>query len=86
LEESWSEIFLMCALQWSLLMENNPLLSIDDYSVDKSNLRMINELILKFKNLNVDAGEFTFLKAVILFKSGKLIMLLLLLLFEINNL
>jgi len=66
----------MCALQWSLLMDNNPLLTIDDYSVDKSNLRMINELILKFKNLNVDAGEFTFLKAVILFKSGKYIHLI----------
>ena len=60
----------MSALQWSLLMENNPLLSVDDYSADKSNLRLISELIGKFKNLNVDAGEFTFLKAIILFKSG----------------
>ena len=61
----------MCALQWSLSMDKNPLLTIDDYSPDKSNLRLINELIIKFKNLNVDASEFTFLKAIILFKSGK---------------
>ena len=65
----------MTALQWSLPIENNPLLSIDDYSNDKSNLRLISELIGKFKNLNVDPGEFTFLKAIILFKSGKLLLL-----------
>ena len=70
LEESWSEIFLLCALQWSLPMEVNPFLSVNDYSVDKSNLRLINELIMKFKVLNVDAAEFAFLKAIVLFKSG----------------
>lgn len=77
LEESWSEIFLLCALQWSLPMEANPFLSVNDYSADKSNLRLINEVIMKFKMLNVDAVEFTYLKAIVLFKSGKFIYLLL---------
>jgi nuclear receptor subfamily 2 group E protein 3 len=69
LEESWSEIFLLCALQWSLSMEVNPLLSVADYSSDKSDIRAISELIMKFKMLNVDAAEFAFLKAIVLFKS-----------------
>lgn len=80
LEESWSEIFLLCALQWSIPMENNPFLSVNDYSPDKSNLRLMNEVIMKFKMLNVDAAEFTYLKAIVLFKSGKLIYFL----FELN--
>jgi nuclear receptor subfamily 2 group E protein 3 len=70
LEESWSEIFLLCALQWSLQMEINPLLSANDLSPDKSSLRLISELIVKFKMLNLDAAEFAFLKAIVLFKSG----------------
>jgi nuclear receptor subfamily 2 group E member 3 len=71
LEESWSEIFLLCALQWSLPMEVNPFLSVNDYTADKNDLRLINELIMKFKALNLDATEFAFLKAIVLFKSGK---------------
>lgn len=59
----------MCALQWSLPMEVNPFLTVTDYAIDKSNLRPISELILKFKALNVDPAEFAFLKAIVLFKS-----------------
>ena len=69
MEESWSEIFLLCALEWSLPMESNPLLAVNEYLVDKSVLRPISELIVKFKLLNVDSTEFAFLKAIILFKS-----------------
>ncbi len=76
LEESWSEIFLLCALQWSLNMEVNPLLTAVDYSQDKSNLRIISELIQKFKLLNADGAEFAFLKAIVLFKSGKFFILI----------
>ena len=52
-------------------MEVNPLLSVNDYTADKNDLRLINELIMKFKALNLDATEFAFLKAIVLFKSGK---------------
>jgi len=76
LEESWSEIFLLCALQWSLGMDVNPLLTAVDFSQDKSNLRLISELIQKFKMLNADGAEFAFLKAIVLFKSGKFKLLL----------
>jgi nuclear receptor subfamily 2 group E protein 3 len=50
-------------------MESNPLLSVNEYLVDKSYLRPISELIMKFKLLNVESTEFAFLKAIILFKS-----------------
>ncbi len=50
-------------------MESNPLLSVNDYLTDKSYLRPISELIMKFKLLNVESTEFAFLKAIILFKS-----------------
>lgn len=53
-------------------MEVNPFLSVNDYTADKNDLRLINELIMKFKALNLDATEFAFLKAIVLFKSGKL--------------
>ena len=49
-------------------MEVNPFLSVNDYSMDKSNIRPISELIMKFKLLNIDAAEFAFLKALVLFK------------------
>jgi hypothetical protein len=52
-------------------MEVNPLLSVNDYTADKNDLRLINELIMKFKALNLDTTEFAFLKAIVLFKSGK---------------
>ena len=69
LEDSWSEIFLLCALQWSQTMDINPLLTAVDYSSDKSNLRLVSELIQKFKQLNIESSEFAFLKAIVLFKS-----------------
>jgi nuclear receptor subfamily 2 group E protein 3 len=50
-------------------MEINPLLTVNDFSSDKSNVRLISELIQKFKQLNVDGAEFAFLKAIVLFKS-----------------
>nr|ASL70557.1 nuclear receptor [Brachionus calyciflorus] len=69
LEESWPEVFLLCALQISTSMEVNPFLTVNDYAQDKSNLRLINDLFSKFKLLNIDPNEFAFLKAIVLFKS-----------------
>ena len=56
-------------------MDVNPLLTAVDFSQDKSNLRLISELIQKFKMLNADGAEFAFLKAIVLFKSGKLFLI-----------
>jgi hypothetical protein len=84
LEESWSELFMLTALQWSLSIKNegnddrNPLLlSIDsnnnqDLYYSKNKMTLV-EIITKFKNLNINNNEFGLLKAIVLFKSGKLL-------------
>ncbi|RNA33127.1 photoreceptor-specific nuclear receptor-like, partial [Brachionus plicatilis] len=69
LEESWSEIFLLSALQISLPLEANPFLTANDYVDDKSNIKLMSEVFSKFKMLNIDPNEFAFLKAIVLFKS-----------------
>ena len=53
-------------------MEPNPLLSIFIDNDNKSCFKLLDEINVKLKMLNVDANEFTFLKTIILFKSGNL--------------
>ncbi|KAL8197188.1 UNVERIFIED_CONTAM: Photoreceptor-specific nuclear receptor [Gekko kuhli] len=76
LEEAWSELFLLCAIQWSLPLESCPLLSVSELapalngklasaSVD---LRSLQEIIGRYKALAVDPTEFACLKAIVLFK------------------
>ena len=72
LEETWCEIFLLNALQITIKMEPNPLLSIFVDNDNKNCFKLLDEINVKFKMLNVDANEFTFLKTIILFKSGNL--------------
>ena len=50
-------------------MEPNPLLSILVDNDSKNCFKLMDELSVKFKMLNVDANEFAFLKTIILFKS-----------------
>lgn len=67
----------MDALQFTLNMEPNPLLSIidnlksNDINNNNNNSKYLNELIMKFKLLNIDPSEFAYLKAIVLFKPGK---------------
>ncbi|KAG8576310.1 hypothetical protein GDO81_009826 [Engystomops pustulosus] len=76
LEEAWSELFLLCAIQWSMPLENCPLLSVPELSSNvhgKSfsasvDIRILQETISRFKSLNVDPTEFACMKAVLLFK------------------
>ncbi|XP_019354875.2 photoreceptor-specific nuclear receptor [Alligator mississippiensis] len=76
LEEAWSELFLLCAIQWSMPLENCPLLSVPELphsvhgklvpaSVD---IRILQETITRFKSLTVDPTEFACMKAIVLFK------------------
>ncbi|XP_077173678.1 photoreceptor-specific nuclear receptor isoform X2 [Paroedura picta] len=76
LEEAWSELFLLCAIQWSLPLESCPLLSVSELapalngklasaSVD---VRSLQEVIGRYKALAVDPTEFACLKAIVLFK------------------
>ncbi|XP_042352853.1 photoreceptor-specific nuclear receptor [Plectropomus leopardus] len=76
LEEAWSEMFLLCAIQWSLPMDSCPLLSLPDLSptqqdkisVPTVDLRILEEVFNRFKALAVDPTEFACLKAIVLFK------------------
>ncbi|KAG7245816.1 hypothetical protein CRUP_002743, partial [Coryphaenoides rupestris] len=76
LEEAWSELFLLCAIQWSLPLDSCPLLSLPDLcpgmqgkaSYTSLDLRLLQEVFTRFKALAVDPTEFACLKAVVLFK------------------
>ncbi|XP_068579640.1 photoreceptor-specific nuclear receptor [Cebidichthys violaceus] len=76
LEEAWSEMFLLCAIQWSLPMDSCPLLSLPDLpptqqakiSLPTADLRILEEVFNRFKALAVDPTEFACLKALVLFK------------------
>lgn len=79
LEEAWSELFLLCAIQWSLPLDSCPLLSLPDLcpgiqgksSYTSLDLRLLQEVFSRFKALAVDPTEFACLKAVVLFKPGE---------------
>ncbi|XP_076589568.1 photoreceptor-specific nuclear receptor-like isoform X2 [Chaetodon auriga] len=76
LEEAWSEMFLLCAIQWSLPMGSCPLLSLPELSptqqtkisLPTGDLRILEEVFNRFKALAVDPTEFACLKAIVLFK------------------
>ncbi|XP_041034462.1 photoreceptor-specific nuclear receptor [Cetorhinus maximus] len=76
LEEAWNELFLLCAIQWSMPLESCPLLSLPELSHSpqgKSNstmadVRILQEIMSRFKAIAVDPTEFACLKAVVLFK------------------
>lgn len=79
LEEAWSEIFLLCTIQWSLPMDSCPLLSIPELpqtqqttaNLSSADLQVLEDVFNRFKVLAVDPTEFACLKAIVLFKSGK---------------
>uniref|UniRef100_A0A3Q1G1Y6 Nuclear receptor subfamily 2, group E, member 3 n=1 Tax=Acanthochromis polyacanthus TaxID=80966 RepID=A0A3Q1G1Y6_9TELE len=76
LEEAWSEMFLLCAIQWSLPMDSCPLLSLPDLSptqtaktsLPTADLQNLEDVFSRFKALAVDPTEFACLKAIVLFK------------------
>ncbi|XP_055010346.1 photoreceptor-specific nuclear receptor [Boleophthalmus pectinirostris] len=75
LEEAWSELFLLCAVQWSLPLDSCPLLAVPELCTSQGksglsalDLRLLQEVYTRFKNLSVDPTEFACLKATVLFK------------------
>ncbi|NWI00313.1 NR2E3 protein, partial [Tichodroma muraria] len=76
LEEAWSELFLLCAIQWSMPLESCPLLAVPEPAPGKLlpatlDVRVLQETLGRFKALAVDATEFACMKAVVLFKPGE---------------
>ncbi|CAL8325267.1 unnamed protein product [Gadus morhua 'NCC'] len=76
LEEAWSELFLLSAIQWALPMDKCPLLSRPDRpsseqpkaSLPTVDLHCLGDVFDRFKVLAVDPTEFACLKAIVLFK------------------
>lgn len=80
LEEAWSELFLLGAIQWSLPLDSCPLLVPPEASAGGSSqgrmalasveMRFLQETISRFRVLAVDPTEFACMKALVLFKPG----------------
>ncbi|XP_069119677.1 photoreceptor-specific nuclear receptor-like isoform X1 [Argopecten irradians] len=79
LEESWSELFVLSAAQWSLPIDVATLLAPGSLHLDPqigekhaimaANLRILNDVIARLNSLRVDSTEYACLKALVLFKS-----------------
>lgn len=73
LEESWTEIFILNAIQWSLpldkcsifLSQNIP--NGNDYLPE---IRVLNDMFERFRSMAITSTEFSCLKALALFKPG----------------
>ncbi|KAM4826110.1 photoreceptor-specific nuclear receptor [Thomomys bottae] len=78
LEEAWSELFLLGAIQWSLPLDSCPLLappevpgasgSQSGLALAGAEMRFLQETIARFRALAVDPTEFACMKALVLFK------------------
>ncbi|KAL6437213.1 hypothetical protein ACFW04_005041 [Cataglyphis niger] len=73
LEESWSELFVLTAAQWSFPVDETTLVPVDlpierrEVLLDKA--RRLRELLAKCAALRVDHSEYACLKAIVLFKA-----------------
>ncbi|KAI5163874.1 photoreceptor-specific nuclear receptor [Manis pentadactyla] len=78
LEEAWSELFLLGAIQWSLPLDSSPLLAPAEMSaagrpqgllgLASAEARVLQETVSRFRALAVDPTEFACMKALVLFK------------------
>ena len=83
LEEGWSELFVLSAAQFSLPVDMGPLLSAAGLQVDKAptdkivagmaDIRLLQNVVARFKRVQIDSTEYACLKAIVLFKPGKLL-------------
>lgn len=82
LEESWSELFLLNAVQWCLPLDHSPLFSPQEHSSlngkggsppagTAADVRTLHDTLLRFKAHAVDPAEFACMKAIVLFRSGE---------------
>ncbi|XP_015912418.1 photoreceptor-specific nuclear receptor isoform X2 [Parasteatoda tepidariorum] len=79
LEESWAELFLLCAIQWCMPMESSNLFTPTEHlnaglpngkaALTLADVRTLQEALARFKSVGVDPAEFACLKAIALFKA-----------------
>lgn len=79
LEEAWAELFLLNAIQWCMPLDSSPLFSASEHAQGvpngkanqvASDVRFLNDNLLRFKAVSVDPAEFACLKAIVLFRAG----------------
>ncbi|KAK3730162.1 hypothetical protein QZH41_004942 [Actinostola sp. cb2023] len=78
LEEGWSELFVLSSAQFSLPLDMGPLLSAAGLQVDRAptdkivagmaDIRLLQNIVTRFKRLQIDSTEYACLKAIVLFK------------------
>ncbi|CAG9792452.1 unnamed protein product [Diatraea saccharalis] len=76
LEEAWSELFLLNAIQWCLPLDTACAALFGSDQTDQENglnstvLRRLREVLARYRAVLVDPAEFACMKAIVLFKSG----------------
>lgn len=75
LEETWSELFLLNAIQWCMPLEigSSPLFNINEHIKNghsTTDVRILADCLMRFKAVHVDPAEFACLKAIVLFRAG----------------
>lgn len=75
LEEAWSELFLLNAIQWCMPLDvsASPLFNINEHVKNghsATDVRILADTLMRFKAIHVDPAEFACLKAIVLFRSG----------------
>lgn len=81
LEEGWSELFVLSSAQFSLPLDMGRLLSAAGLQVDRAptdkivagmaDIRLLQNIVARFKRLQIDSTEYACLKAIVLFKPGE---------------
>ncbi len=74
LEENWSELYVLCAIQWSFSSSKPSLFQFDDFEMMSQEavemLKHLTNLFYKFYCFQVNPAEFACMKAIVLFRSG----------------
>ncbi|ENN80445.1 hypothetical protein HUJ04_013474 [Dendroctonus ponderosae] len=74
LEEAWSELFLLNAIQWCMPLDvsASPLFNLNEHSKNGNStaeVRVLTDILIRFKSVHVDPAEFACLKAIVLFRA-----------------
>ncbi|CAH1972475.1 unnamed protein product [Acanthoscelides obtectus] len=74
LEESWSELFLLNAIQWCMPLDvsSSPLFNPGEHAKNghsAADVKILADTLLRFKAIHVDPAEFACLKAIVLFRA-----------------
>lgn len=73
IEESWADIFLLIAIQWNVSSEKSSFFAPNNVHEFSAELRTLHDVFERFRSLQLSNIEFDSLKALALFKPGKLL-------------